>query len=129
MNDSSDKPEQRHFTRIPFDASVEMRRAGEPPREGRVLDICLKGALLTRPADWAVEVGDSLSVTIHLDDSPVVIAMDGHVAHAEEGHLGFSWDQLDVDSAAHLHRLMELNLGDSALLQRELHELVGVTPR
>lgn len=129
MTTPSDKTEQRHFTRIPFDARVEMHRGEEPPREGRLLDICLKGALFTRPPDWPVEVGQALSIAIRLDDSPIVIAMEGHIAHADAERIGFSREHLDVDSAAHLHRLMELNLGDSTLLERELHELLNVTPR
>jgi len=32
---------------------------------------------------------------------------------------------IDVDSASHLRRLLELNLGDSQLLEREYHELIS----
>ncbi|HKK04290.1 MAG TPA: PilZ domain-containing protein [Gammaproteobacteria bacterium] len=132
MSERSEDNEHRHFTRIPFDADVEVRRTEEPdsmPRHARLLDICLKGALFTRPADWNGRAGDRVHVEIRLDDAAITIAMDGRVVHAGDERVGFTWDQLDVDSATHLHRLLELNLGDSALLEREFHELLNFTPR
>jgi hypothetical protein len=35
---------------------------------------------------------------------------------------------MDLDTATHLHRLVELNLGDETLLERDLAELIGVKP-
>lgn len=49
--------------------------------------------------------------------------MDGTVVHCEDGHLGFRCDHIDLDSISHLKRLVELNLSDEALLERELSEL------
>lgn len=134
MSDAPGGTEHRRFTRIPFDASVELTLAAGPRGKAtswhaQLLDICLKGALFTRPADWHGSVGERYRLEIQLGDAPIVMAMDGHVVHVQDESIGFSWDQLDVDSAGHLHRLIELNLGDSTLLERELHELLKITPR
>lgn len=134
MSDAPGDTEQRRFTRIPFDASVELSLVGGPVQDAaawhaQLLDICLKGALFTRPADWHGRVGNRYHLEIQLGDAPIVMAMDGHVVHVQNASVGFSWDQLDVESAGHLHRLIELNLGDSALLERELQELLKLTPR
>lgn len=115
----------RHFTRIPFDATVRLRAPGAGPIwEGRLLDICLKGALASVPSGWTGVRGDRYALDIELVAGQVVIHMEGRIAHVEAHRLGFTWDHLDVDSASHLHRLMELNLGDSQLLQREFAELL-----
>jgi len=37
--------------------------------------------------------------------------------------IGFRWDRIDLDSFAQLKRLVELNLGDPDLLNRELSAL------
>lgn len=44
--------------------------------------------------------------------------------HSEEDHIGFKTEHMDLDSATHLRRLVELNLGDENLLERELSELI-----
>jgi hypothetical protein len=49
--------------------------------------------------------------------------MDVTVAHCESEHVGFHCDHIDIDSITHLRRLVELNLGDPELLERELSAL------
>jgi hypothetical protein len=39
--------------------------------------------------------------------------------------LGFQVQYIDLDSATHLRRLVELNLGDPALLEREFENLLA----
>jgi hypothetical protein len=39
--------------------------------------------------------------------------------------VGLRCDRLDVDSMSHLRRLVELNLGDPALLERDLQSLIA----
>jgi hypothetical protein len=46
------------------------------------------------------------------------------VAHIEDDRVGVSCSHIDLDSAAHLRRLVELNLGDEAQLHRELQALM-----
>jgi len=51
------------------------------------------------------------------------IRMQARVAHVAGGRIGLEREHIDIDSITHLRRLVELNLGDPALLERELHEL------
>jgi len=48
----------------------------------------------------------------------------GVVAHSEAGHIGLTCQHIDLDSAAHLRRLVELNLGDETQLRRKLQALI-----
>jgi hypothetical protein len=50
--------------------------------------------------------------------------MQGSIIHSETDQIGFRCDHIDLESISHLKRLVELNLGDEAALERELHELV-----
>ena len=50
--------------------------------------------------------------------------MSSSVAHIDNGQIGFKCTQLDIDSLAHLKRLVLLNQGDEALLHRELSALI-----
>lgn len=127
--------DKRHFTRFPLEGSAHLHCEEAPIWQGRVADICLKGALVHLPADWRGKTGQKGELRITLSDGAVEIVMNGHIAHIEAAddsddtwHVGFSWEQLDLNSATHLHRLVELNLGDTRLLQRELNELLTPPP-
>jgi predicted component of type VI protein secretion system len=112
---------QRQFSRIPFEVGVTL--AQEQHRwETRLLDISLHGALIETPASFEAADGLSYQLSVHLEGGPD-IRMDVEVAHREGIQLGLRCAHIDVESITHLRRLVELNLGDPALLERELSAL------
>src|SRR3990172_11442778 len=113
--------EQRRHIRIPFDAEVRLCAAGTC-WSGKLLDISLKGARTTLPADWVGQPGEYYLIQVLLD-SEVAIEMEGKIAHLEADRIGFYCVHLDLDSMTHLKRLVELNLGDEEMLHRELSSL------
>ncbi len=113
------KDERRHFSRIFFDAPCEIRQS-DVIWESQVYDISLHGLLLRRPDGLQASVNEEFSISIHLDEGSAVIAMVAALKHEHEDCLGFECCSMDLDSATHLRRLVELNLGDDALLHREL---------
>lgn len=115
--------EKRHFTRIAFDARARLSQ-GEQDWPTQLLDISLKGALVARPENGDWHKGQPVSLYLLLSDEETEIHMEGHVAHQEQGHVGIVCDHIDVDSASHLRRIVELNTGSEALLERELDALV-----
>ncbi len=120
-------PEQRHFTRVPFDARIRIIQTGDSQSwAGTLLDISLNGALVIRPDDWTVKIGEPVQLELQLgEDMQTCLHMDTTVAHIEDTRVGLHCKQMDLDTATHLHRLMELNLGDPELMKRELSELIG----
>jgi hypothetical protein len=50
--------------------------------------------------------------------------MTGEIAHREGRQVGVRCLEIDLDSISHLRRLVELNVGDEAILHRELGALV-----
>jgi len=114
--------EHRRFTRVPFPAVVILR-ADNCQWECAVIDISLKGALLRGPAVWQAKNGQDVDLDMQIADG-VRIHMQGVVAHIEADHIGVTCQHIDLDSAAHLRRLVELNLGDEAQLHRELRALI-----
>ncbi len=115
--------EKRHFTRIAFDARARLLQ-GKSDWPTQLVDISLKGALVEQPAQSQLKRGDAVSLHLLLSDEETEIRMDGHVAHQEGGHLGLVCDHIDVDSVSHLRRIVELNTGSEALLEREFNALV-----
>ncbi|MDR2613907.1 MAG: PilZ domain-containing protein [Candidatus Accumulibacter sp.] len=117
--------ERRKHSRIAFHAPATLIL---PDRtfEVSVLDLSLKGALVRLPADAVLADRTHCKLRVRLgDETPAgKIAMEAHVAHREGRQAGLMCLSIDLDSATHLRRLVELNLGDSALLDRELSELI-----
>lgn len=113
---------RRRFARILFDAPCELH-AGDDTWTTEVLDISMKGVLVRRPESWKARLNHPFEITIHLNDDEIGIVMAVELRHIEDDHLGFKCQYIDLDSASHLKRLVELNLGDPALLDRELRHL------
>ena len=110
---------RRLFNRILFDAPCEIRQ-GDRIWPSQVLDISLQGALLRLPEGFEGRPGEEFDIVIQLSDNTTTIEMNVVLRHQEAHQLGFECRTLDLDSASHLRRLVELNLGDEAELNREL---------
>lgn len=121
----ADVEDRRQFTRIPIEGKVVIDRDGQR-RELALYDLSLKGALTSCPAeaDELVPSADC-ELTVLLEGADRPIQMEVTIAHRENGRLGLQCRRIDMDSIAQLRRLVELNLGDPALLERELSALGG----
>ncbi len=113
--------EQRDFSRVHFEVGATLH-LGEEHWDTQLSDISLHGALIQRPADWEPQTGTLYRLDIQLNPD-VTISMDVHVAHSSDDLIGLTCDDIDVDSITHLRRLVELNLGDAELVERELSAL------
>ena len=117
--------ERRHFIRVGFDAPALLTTASDA-FSVHVQDLSLKGALITIPAQADLEPGMQCQLTIPLADTGNHIAMSTEVAHMQGLHTGLLCKGIDLDSVTHLRKLIELQLGDPALLERDLAELMMV---
>ncbi|MEX6501619.1 PilZ domain-containing protein [Pseudomonas zhanjiangensis] len=113
--------DRRRFSRIAFDAPTAIVQGGRRwPTE--LHDVSLKGLLVHRPADWNGDPQQPFEAIIELADDACV-RMEVVQARSQDDLLGFACQHIDLDSISHLRRLVELNLGDEALLERELAAL------
>ena len=115
--------DRRRFHRIDFDARVEIAQ-GDNNWQAQLLDISLKGLLLTKLGHYQLPPTALLLVKIILSDQ-TSIAMSAQVVHQTIDQLHLACVSIDIDSISHLRRLIELNLGDSNAAERELSELLG----
>jgi hypothetical protein len=110
----------RHFSRIKFHSLAEIY-VGSARIPCEMLDISLKGVLVKAAVEAAV--GTACTVCIPLSEE-AVIRMVGQVRHHEGALVGVRCDEIDLESMTHLRRLIELNLGDEAQVNRELTALI-----
>lgn len=119
--------QRRHFSRVLFNAKATLS-AGATTHPCEVLDLSLKGALVRVAASehWTPELDCELALDLgqHPDpDQPTIIRMAARVTHRDGTVIGLRCREIDLDSITHLRRLIELNVGDESLLQRDLHAL------
>ena len=122
MSPTSAKPdERRRFQRFQFEGTVKLY-SDKAMWESKLADISLKGVLIEHPAGWNGKIGSSYRMDLRINNS-VIISMGVVAAHIMPHRVGFQWQKIDLDSFAELKRLVELNLGDPAILNRELSAL------
>ncbi len=115
-------PERRRFTRIQFDAKTELE-TGNGSWPVQLADISFKGLLLTSAAPLDLHIGDSAVAVIYLAGDELVMRLPATLTHLHDNHYGFSLKELEIEAMTHLRRLVELNLGDQRLFERELEQL------
>ena len=123
MSTDNTNDNRRHFTRIPMDSEVTLA-CGAQQWKTQLIDISLKGALLSLPEEFGESPDCSCRLMFMLNNTDVTIMMVGNIVYKKDEHLGFRCDNIDLDSITHLKRMVELNLGDESLLERELGELL-----
>jgi len=114
--------ERRRFSRILFNASAQLiLPSGE--LDVAVIDLSLKGAMVRPETPAYVQMGTQGILKLRLDDLAANIRMEVTIVHHQGEQYGLACREIDLDSITHLRRLIELNLGDEAMLGRELHAL------
>lgn len=125
---TANSEDRRHHSRITFHTAAHLV-VGNREIPARVLDLSLKGALVQLPENApgiSAETDPPCELNIDLDDAKSDrICMKVRIAHAHRGRIGLLCQNIDLDSVTHLRRLVELNLGDPDLLERELSALIA----
>ncbi|TVP10070.1 PilZ domain-containing protein [Shewanella sp. MSW] len=114
--------EKRKFSRILSSIDAQLS-CGDKVWSTHLLDLCLNGAMVEEPADFAPE--GVLKLSFCLPQSEVELCMEADVVYRRNGLLGLKCGLIDIESISHLRRLLELNLGDASLLHRELEQFIA----
>ena len=113
--------ERRRFRRFPIEGTVKLY-SGTTMWSTQLTDMSLRGVMVERPADWNGALGSRYRLDLRLEGG-VMIGMGVELSRVEDGHLGFACLKIDIDSFSRLKRLVELNLGNTEILNRELSTL------
>lgn len=116
--------ERRVFTRIGFNTAVCLITPDGQLHHIQLQDISLHGALVTAPEPWLATIDTPLELRIPLDGEDETIIMHTQQRYHKKQDVGLECQKIDINSASLLKRLVELNLGDEVLLQRQLSELL-----
>ncbi len=112
----------RHFSRIPFDAEAQLH-LHDQTISVRLIDIAFKGALVQTEVQQVLGLQEKCRLELPLTDGGEGLVMAGQIVHLEDRHVGIECQDIDVTSLTRLRRLIELNIGDVELMNRELKHL------
>jgi hypothetical protein len=113
---------RRQFTRILFSINAVLEIDGQD-YQVNIHDISLNGALVSRPETQTCFLRSLGTLKIALSDTNTQVSMFIAVVHEENDEIGLQCNAIDIDSVSHLRRLVELNLGDTEQLNKELSQL------
>ncbi|PPD35653.1 MAG: pilus assembly protein PilZ [Methylomonas sp.] len=116
--------DQRHFQRIFYNAEAVISDSISS-LACKVVDISLKGCLLDFGVPWPGKHDARYELVLRLSED-VTINMVLKFAHGAGSQVGFKCEHIDIDSITNLRRLVELNLGNSEMLERDLQALSGL---
>ncbi|GAA0857879.1 PilZ domain-containing protein [Aliiglaciecola litoralis] len=114
--------EKRQFNRVIFTAPAILKQ-DNMQWQTNIIDVSLKGALVAYPDDFQADLERDFELTIEMQGANHHIVMSGNIAHSANHCVGFKVHHMALDSMTELRRIVELNLGDEALLQRDLKAL------
>ncbi len=112
----------RHHARIPFQAGASLK-LHDRTVDVKLVDIAFKGALVQTAQQMPLVPQEGCSLILPLTEGGDAIVMVGKIVHLEAQHIGIECLDIDVTSLTRLRRLVELNIGDSDLMDRELANL------
>jgi len=121
--------EKRRFERIFHDATGRLLISNGLSVNFSLLDISFNGCLISSHQKTdKFQLKDRLSINISLGEALTIEAL-AHIVYLGKGlKVGLQFDGLDIHSATLLRRLVELNIGDTSLLERDLHSLSVLHP-
>lgn len=108
MSDNSQE-EKRRFSRASFDGEASLQ-CGEMHFAVQMADLSIKGAKVLLPGDIDLSPKTEAVLTLVLDDTDITITLPCIVSHQSGGRAGLEFQQVEMESAQHLRRLVELNM-------------------
>ncbi len=122
--------ERRQYHRVSFATTAKLSSDNQF-FSCQIIDLSIQGVLLRAHGMVNAVLGTKYSLTIPLseteEDSSSSISMKVTLAHNSPEKLGFRCESIDLESITHLRRIVELNSGDSQLLERDFESLVKQT--
>jgi len=110
--------ERRRFRRFPIAGSVRLYSM-TAMWSTELIDMSLRGVLVATPDDWAGAQGSRYRLDVRLEGG-LMIGMGVELVRENAGTLAFACHKIDLDSFSRLKRFVELNVGNTEVLNREL---------
>ena len=110
---------KRRFRRVPFTTEVTLN-AGQKVWSVELLDVAMKGAMVSSTGPLPLDLGSKCSLCITLPGTSIALDFQAELIHREENRYGFKFISENLETLTHLRKLIELNTGDAEATRGEL---------
>lgn len=114
--------EKRRFSRILYQAPATLSQ-GNQQLSSCIQDLSLHGLLLWSEIEPDFDTHALVDVCFTLPNSDVTLSLTAKIISVHERIIRMVINHIDIESIAHLRRLVELNVGNDDLLHRDLEFL------
>jgi len=115
--------EKRAVHRVPFISSIKLD-IDRQTINSLLLNISLMGALIDIENTDRIFLNKTCEIELNLGAGILLNLTGCVVRHNKRNHtIGVMWEQMDIDTAVHLKRLLELNLGDHQLIEQDIEAM------
>jgi len=118
--------ERRKFSRVVYQANITLQQ-DDKQWKGTLVDLSLHGLLIDLADSEEIKEKNEINVRFTLNESEINISAECKLINKTNNTLRLCISHIDIDSISHLKRLVELNVGNSDLLLRQLSELTTLT--
>ena len=110
----------RKFSRVRFRVNATVRTA-ERQFQGSVENLSMNGMFLVTGEQ--LSMGEAVEITIQLTGSEPEIAVNlsGRACRLTEDGIGFTFEQIELDSYTHLKNIISYNMKDSEKVMEEIY--------
>ena len=116
MTNDTPIEDRRNYHRVGFNANA-LLSCSDSNKEVEILDISLAGALLK--LDSPPETMDAATLKVRLSEE-ASFEMHGSLIPYDGNHVALHRDLSQPENDYHIRRLLELNLGDPDLIERDI---------
>lgn len=117
---------RRKFQRVLFKHEATLQ-VNEQHWSTQIIDLSLHGFSCTVPNDFPFMLDQPVTLTLTLDPQHE-IRMEAKLVRKQQASLGMRCMLIDIDSISELRRLVQLNLADEVLLDRDIEQLAQSLP-
>jgi hypothetical protein len=117
---------RREFTRVNISVAVELSPLDQPKIAGQGRDLSVKGVYVS--SQRPLPAGTECPITIFLTGGgePMAVQVSGRIVYADKEGMGIEFFEMDTDSFIHLQNLVLYNSLDTAKVEREFQEHIGI---
>jgi len=112
---------RRQFQRVLFKHNATLL-VNEQQWSTQIIDLSLHGFSCTVPSGFPLQTDLAVTLCLTLDPQHE-IRMEALLVRTQQASLGMKCTLIDIDSISELRRLVQLNLADDALLDRDIEQL------
>ncbi|NVK29730.1 MAG: PilZ domain-containing protein [Gammaproteobacteria bacterium] len=115
--------DKRRFSRVEFDADATLYLDGKSI-DAHIVDLSIHGAKINLIEHTMMLGVKQCDLEIMLGSGVTSINLVCRPVYQKDLTIGLEVVEMDIDSATHLRRLLEVNLGDPKLIERDLTALL-----